>query len=84
MKKEGGTDYIAIPMICSNGMINAITWAADREGGFTDDEIDGLTDIAAALSVVGFVHSIRPSNRAQPDEYLMWAAGPASECSRII
>ncbi len=50
IKQEGGTDYLALPMVCTNGMVNVITWATDRPGGFSDAEIAGLTDIAAALS----------------------------------
>lgn len=70
IKQEGCTDYIAIPMICSNGMINAITWATDRAGGFGDDEIVGLTDIAAALSVIVELQSAHRIARSLLNTYV--------------
>lgn len=70
VKREGCTDYIAMPMICSNGMINAITWATDRRGGFAEDEIAGLTDIAAALSVIVELQSAHRIARSLLNTYV--------------
>ena len=44
-KSDGGTDYAAMPMICSSGEINSITWLTDRAGGFSDDEVAGLASV---------------------------------------
>jgi hypothetical protein len=56
-KAESGTDYIAIPMVRSDGETNAITFDTDLGNGFTASEIAGRT---AGLSPhcqkpVGFV-----------------------------
>jgi adenylate cyclase len=43
-KSAGGTDYLALPLKYSSGEINCITFSTDRAGGFTDAEVEGLTD----------------------------------------
>jgi len=70
IKQEGCTDYVAMPMICSNRMINAITWATDRPGGFSDAEVAGLTDIAAALSVIVELQSAHRIARSLLNTYV--------------
>ncbi len=59
LKSAGGTDYAAMPMTCSSGEVNCITWATDREGGFTDQEIAGLTEVAEALAIIVELQSTR-------------------------
>ena len=58
-KAEGGTDYIAIPMVRSDGEANAIIFLTDREDGFTDSEARGLEHIAQALGVIVELQSSR-------------------------
>jgi adenylate cyclase len=58
-KKAGGTDYVAMPLKYSSGAINCITWATDRANGFTDAEVDGLTEIAEALAIIVELQSTR-------------------------
>jgi adenylate cyclase len=70
IKQEGCTDYLAIPMICSNGLINAITWSTDRPGGFSDEEVAGLTDIAATLSVIVELQSAHRIARSLLNTYV--------------
>src|ERR1700674_3144770 len=50
-RAEGGTDYVAMPLIFSSGEINSISWLTDRAGGFTDTEIAGLAEVAEMLTV---------------------------------
>jgi len=58
-KNAGGTDYAAMPMTCSSGEVNCISWATDRAGGFTDQEIEGLTEVAEALAIIVELQSTR-------------------------
>src|SRR5207253_1267139 len=58
-RNDGGTDYAAMPMRCSGGEVNCITWLTDRVGGFTDREIDGLTGVANALAIIVELQSTR-------------------------
>ena len=50
LRVEGATDYVAMPLIFSDGMINFMTWTADRPGGFTTAELTELYDLMPALS----------------------------------
>jgi adenylate cyclase len=69
-KNEGGTDYAAMPMLCSSGEINSISWVTDREGGFSDDEIAGLGAVAEALAIIVELQATRRIARHLMDTYV--------------
>jgi adenylate cyclase len=69
-KVEGGTDYAAMPMICSSGEVNSITWLTDRAGGFSDDEIAGLSAVAEALAIIVELQATRRIARHLMDTYV--------------
>jgi adenylate cyclase len=69
-KGDGGTDYAAMPMICSSGQINSITWLTDRAGGFSDDEIAGLAAVAEALAIIVELQATRRIARHLMDTYV--------------
>ena len=70
LKEEGGTDYIAIPMVRSDGESNAITFLTDRKGGFTDSEVGGLEHIAQGLGVITELQSSRRIAKTLLDTYI--------------
>jgi adenylate cyclase len=45
MREEGVTDYIALPMIQSDGSVHASSWTTKRPGGFTDEHLNGLRSL---------------------------------------
>lgn len=69
-KAEGGTDYIAIPMIRSDGEVNAITFLTDHQGGFTNVESAGLEYIAQALGVITELQASRRIAKSLLDTYI--------------
>lgn len=69
-RSEGGTDYAAMPMICSSGEVNSITWLTDRDGGFSDDEITGLASVAEALAIIVELQATRRIARVLMDTYV--------------
>jgi adenylate cyclase len=69
-KNAGGTDYAAMPMTCSSGEVNCISWATDRPGGFSDLEIEGLTEVAEALAIIVELQSTRRIARHLMDTYV--------------
>jgi adenylate cyclase len=69
-KSDGGTDYAAMPMICSSGEINSITWLTDRAGGFSESEIAGLASVAEALAIIVELQSTRRISRHLMDTYV--------------
>ncbi len=67
---EGGTDYAAMPMLCSSGEVNSISWLTDRAGGFTDDEMAGLASVAEALAIIVELQATRRIARHLMDTYV--------------
>ena len=65
-----GTDYVAMPMICSSGEINTISWATNRPGGFSEPELADLTAIADALAIIVELQSTRRVTRYLLDTYV--------------
>lgn len=51
LREVGATDYVAMPLAFSDGMINFMTWATDRAGGFSTAELTVLWELLPALSL---------------------------------
>lgn len=51
LREEGATDYVAIPLVFSDGSINFTTWTADRPGGFSTEELHEIWEFMPALSL---------------------------------
>ena len=50
MREEGVTDYIALPMIQSDGSVHASSWTTKRPGGFTDEHLNGLRSLIPPMT----------------------------------
>ena len=46
---EGGSDYVAMPVRFSDGLINILTLTSDRPDGFTTQELGYLYEVLPAL-----------------------------------
>ena len=51
LRAEGATDYVAMPLVFSDGLINFTTWTADRPGGFNTEELSEIWEFMPALSL---------------------------------
>ncbi|MFB3082061.1 MAG: adenylate/guanylate cyclase domain-containing protein [Gammaproteobacteria bacterium] len=67
---EGGTDYVAMPLVFSDGQINAITFTADRPGGFTAPELEQMRELLPVLARLLEVHAMRRTAKTLLDIYL--------------
>jgi adenylate cyclase len=52
LRKQGVTDYLAVPLIFADGAAHGATFATSDPHGFTDEQVSSLTSIAAPLSRV--------------------------------
>jgi adenylate cyclase len=59
LRGEGLTDYLATPVVFSDGRISAATWSTDREGGFTDEEVARIQSLIPALALLLEVQAVR-------------------------
>lgn len=70
LQAEGATDYVAMPVLFSDGKINAITFTADRPGGLSTAELGVLYGMLPALGRIMEVHALRHTARSILDAYL--------------
>ncbi|TCL65211.1 adenylate/guanylate cyclase domain-containing protein [Rhizobium sp. BK251] len=52
LRNDGLTDYVAWPMYHTLGKRHIVTFASDRRGGFSDEDINFLKDLLPALTMV--------------------------------
>jgi adenylate cyclase len=51
LRAQGLTDYAIWPLVFTRGDRHAVSFASDRPGGFTSDELDVLADLIPAFSL---------------------------------
>lgn len=51
-KREGMTDYFALPLVFSDGTNNPMTFQTDSPAGFQEADIRGLTDIVEMMAPI--------------------------------
>ncbi|MFW6027218.1 MAG: adenylate/guanylate cyclase domain-containing protein [bacterium] len=51
LKEEGATDYLAMALPFSDGSRHFISWATDREGGFTTGQLEHLIDLMPLIGL---------------------------------
>ena len=70
LRAQGATDYVALPMVFSDGRINAITLATDRPGGFTTAELRTIAEMLPVLARLMEVHALRRTAKTVLETYL--------------
>ncbi|MEP3245033.1 MAG: DUF427 domain-containing protein [Sneathiella sp.] len=73
--EEGATDYVAVPLIFSDGQINVLTLVSDKPGGFTTDQLGNLYEILPNLGRLLEAHAQRTSSMTLLKTYLGRNAG---------
>ena len=59
LRDAGMTEYLATPVVFSDGRISAATWATDREGGFSDEDVARIQALLPALALLLEVQAVR-------------------------
>ena len=67
---RGVTDYLAMPVVFSDGRTNAVTWATDRAGGFAEPDIAVFEDILPVLAMLFEVQATKRVMATLLDTYL--------------
>jgi len=52
LKRQGMTDYIALPMVFSDGRINPTSFQSDAPDGFTDEDVAALRDVIDVMAPI--------------------------------
>lgn len=75
LRAEGATDYVAMPIAFADGRRSAITFAADRPGGFSIEELQLVYGMLPVLSRLVEVHALRRTARTILETYLGRSSG---------
>lgn len=70
LKEEGFTDYVALPLIFSDGRRSAITFASRSKNGFSTDELSLIYDSLGCLSRIIENHALRHTASVLLETYL--------------
>lgn len=70
IKQAGGTDYLILPVAFRNGAHSFVSWATDRAGGFSDDEVMLLEALVSTLSLRFELESTQFATISLLDTYL--------------
>lgn len=75
LRAGGATDYVAMPLVFTDARRNAITFAADRPGGFATGELDRIYGMLPVLARLLEVHALRRTARTILETYLGRVSG---------
>jgi adenylate cyclase len=75
MHAEGVTDYIALPLLFTDGSVHASSWTTKQPGGFTDQQLNGLRSLVRALARVIEIIQWRRTSSLLLDTYVGNRAG---------
>lgn len=73
--QEGATDYVAMPLLFSDGQINVVTLVSDQPGGFSTGELGHIHEILPSLGRHFEAHAQRVSSLTLLKTYLGDNAG---------
>ena len=83
LRAEGATDYLATPLIFTDGAVHVATWATQQPGGFSDDQIAGLETIVGPLARVAEIRALQRTAVNLLDTYVGHNAGEKILAGRI-
>jgi len=75
MRAEGVTDYVALPLLFTDGSAHASSWTTKQPGGFTEEQLAALRQITTPLSRVIEIISLRRTASSLLDTYVGNRAG---------
>ena len=74
-RKEGVTDFIGLPLPFVNGEVHVATFATRRPGGFTDEQVAALRQVAIPLARLTEIYGLMRKSRNILEAYLGRQAG---------
>ena len=59
VRNQGVTDYLACPLIATDGSVDTVSWSTHEPGGFSEADIRNIERIVPALARVAEVRALR-------------------------
>ena len=75
MRAEGVTDYVALPLLSTDGSVHAASWTTRQPGGFSDEQLEGLRSLMPPLARLVEVTNQRRRASVLLDTYVGNRAG---------
>jgi adenylate cyclase len=75
LRAEGATDYLATPLIFTDGAVHPATWTTRQAGGFTDAQVAGIEAVVKPLARVAEIKALRRTAGNLLDAYVGHQAG---------
>lgn len=75
LRKDGATDYLALPLLFSDGSWKAITFVTARPGGFPEDQLGLLADLAPTLAMILEIQTLQRTTLTLLEAYVGPTAG---------
>ena len=75
LRKEGVTDYIALPLVHIDGSFHASSWTTRQPGGFTDEQLNALRSLMAPFARLVEIIRLRRTASILLDTYVGNRAG---------
>ena len=75
LKRDGATDYVALPLIFSTGHVDGLSVVSDAPGGFSRGDLDRMYLLQFAFARLVETHSLRDTATYLLDAYVGRAAG---------
>ena len=70
LRDQGATDYLASPLIFTDGSVHVATWSTQQAGGFTDGQIAAIEIIAAPFTRVAEIRALQRTAANLLDAYV--------------
>jgi adenylate cyclase len=83
LRAEGATDYLATPLVFTDGSIHVATWSTQQVGGFTNAQIAGIETIVTPLARVAEIRALQRTATNLLDTYVGHHAGERILAGRI-
>ena len=83
LRAAGATDYLASPLLFTNGSVHVASWTTQLAGGFTDAHIAGIETIIRPLARVAEIRALRRTAANLLDTYVGHSAGERILAGRI-
>ena len=75
LRSQNATDYLANPLIFTDGSVHVVTWSTQQKGGFTDAQIACIQTIVTPLSRVAEIRALQRTAANLLDAYVGHHAG---------
>lgn len=84
LRAEGFTDYVALPLVTTDGRRHATTWSTKRPGGFTTEHLLRIDDILPVLTMVADIRLNRRLAKNLLNTYIGDHAGERVLAGEIV